>query len=160
MFGIGFWELAVIVVIGLVVFGPEDLVKHAKKGAYYLKRLRRVKDEVFDEIRDVTKHIPMDEFNDIKQQVTDPVQALSDSVAREMDDFKHTAIDLKHDIESVKAEVEDFECDGSGRWDTPAPEETSNEISEASEAIVPNPVAKTVNAATSQAGIASQKDPL
>jgi Sec-independent protein translocase protein TatA len=41
MFGIGFWELAVIILLGLVVLGPDRLVKSAKKMGQFLNNLNR-----------------------------------------------------------------------------------------------------------------------
>src|SRR5690625_723290 len=40
MFGIGFWELLVTAVIGLLVLGPEPLPQAVRTGSLWLSRLR------------------------------------------------------------------------------------------------------------------------
>jgi sec-independent protein translocase protein TatB len=42
MFGVGPWELAAIVVVGLVIFGPERLPKMAADAARFLRDVRRM----------------------------------------------------------------------------------------------------------------------
>ncbi|MCG6936078.1 MAG: Sec-independent protein translocase protein TatB [Proteobacteria bacterium] len=55
MFDIGFWELAVIAVVALLVIGPDKLPGVARKGGLYLGRFRRfvgqVKSDIDRELR-------------------------------------------------------------------------------------------------------------
>ncbi len=50
MFGIGTWELVVILVLALIVLGPEKLPDMARKIGRTVARLRRTADEVKREI--------------------------------------------------------------------------------------------------------------
>lgn len=50
MFGIGTWELIVILVLALIVLGPEKLPDMARKVGRTVARLRRTADEVKREI--------------------------------------------------------------------------------------------------------------
>jgi sec-independent protein translocase protein TatB len=42
MFGIGFWELAFILLLGLLVLGPEKLPRAIRTVGYYWRKLRTV----------------------------------------------------------------------------------------------------------------------
>ena len=55
MFNIGFTELIILCVIGLLVVGPEQLPDLARKMARMLNDLKRAKDEIWK---------PVDEFKD------------------------------------------------------------------------------------------------
>jgi sec-independent protein translocase protein TatB len=61
MFGIGFWELIVIFVVALIIFGPEKLPKIASQlgKAYYdfRKTFEEVKFDIENETRDLDKEI-------------------------------------------------------------------------------------------------------
>ena len=75
MFDIGFLELLVIAIIGLVVMGPERLPGAVRTGALWLGRLRRS----FSQIkREIEREIDADE---IRQQLynEDILQALKES---------------------------------------------------------------------------------
>lgn len=52
MFNIGFTELVVLGVIGLLVLGPEQLPQVARKLAKILNELRRAKDEIMSPVDD------------------------------------------------------------------------------------------------------------
>ena len=50
MFGIGTWELVVILILALVILGPDKLPDVARKLGSSLAKLRRTADEVKREI--------------------------------------------------------------------------------------------------------------
>ncbi|MBZ5740714.1 sec-independent translocase [Nocardioides mangrovi] len=52
MFGIGLPELAVLTVVGILVFGPDKLPELARQSARMLKRARQLADSARDELRD------------------------------------------------------------------------------------------------------------
>jgi len=52
MFEIGFWELALLAVLGLVVFGPEKLPKVAAQVGRYAGQARRMARTLTAQIRD------------------------------------------------------------------------------------------------------------
>ena len=82
MFDIGFFELLLISVVGLLVFGPDQFLDAVRVTTRWIKRIRRS----FDEVRtDIQRELHNDEVmrelkasaNDLEQQVKDltaPVQ--------------------------------------------------------------------------------------
>ena len=82
MFDIGFAELVIIAVVGLLVIGPERLPGAIRTGSAWLNRLRRG-------------------FNDIKREVQQELH--NDAVMQELrktgEELKSGAEDLKQDIQ-------------------------------------------------------------
>ena len=54
MFGLGAWEIALIIVLALVFLGPKKLPEVAKSLGKGLRSMRRAMDSVQKEVRDVT----------------------------------------------------------------------------------------------------------
>lgn len=71
MFDIGFWELAVIAVVLLLVIGPERLPEVAKQVAFLIRKARqglyRLRTEMSDEINGT----PLDDFQKARQEMAD-----------------------------------------------------------------------------------------
>lgn len=76
MFDIGFFELLLISVVGLLVFGPEQFLDAVRVTTRWVKRIRRS----FDEVRtDIQRELHNDEVmrelkasaNDLEKQVKD-----------------------------------------------------------------------------------------
>ena len=75
MFDIGFWELVLVGVVGLVVIGPERLPGFVRVTGFWLGKARRtiatVKQEIKDELyaedlrRSLTKNSPADEIRNL-----------------------------------------------------------------------------------------------
>lgn len=84
MFDIGFAELIIIAVVGLLVIGPERLPGTIRTASLWLNRLRRG-------------------FNDIKQEVQQELH--NDSVMQELrktsDQFKAQADSLKQEVQEA-----------------------------------------------------------
>ncbi len=96
MFGIGFFELILISVIGLLVLGPERLPGAIRTGALWIGRLRRN----FNEIKtDIEREIGADE---IRRQLRN--EAI-------MEKFKNTRNQFTEMADSVKKEIEGVESD-------------------------------------------------
>lgn len=51
MFGLGVWEVVALVVIALMVFGPEKLPQAAKQAGNTLRSLRRMANNARDDLR-------------------------------------------------------------------------------------------------------------
>lgn len=51
MFGVGLSELAVLIIVGLVVFGPDRLPEYARSAGRTLRKIREFSDNARDEIR-------------------------------------------------------------------------------------------------------------
>ncbi len=76
MFDVGFWELLVIAIIGLLVLGPERLPVVARKIGRYIGKARRSWNNIRTEIE---AEIHSEEM---KKVVTEPVEQLKSEAAR------------------------------------------------------------------------------
>lgn len=93
MFDVGFWELGMIMLIALLVIGPERLPGLARKVGLYLGKAQSMANKVRDE---VNKEIAADE---LKKHLT--TQANSDG--GEFDFIEET----KKDFQSIKDNIND-----------------------------------------------------
>jgi Tat protein translocase TatB subunit len=57
MFNIGFWELFLIVVVGLLFVGPKQLPEVAKSVTKAIRKLRRTGDELRESARQVVEEV-------------------------------------------------------------------------------------------------------
>ena len=78
MFGVGFWEAFVIVIIALMLFGPKEMVSHVKRFSEILRQMRRYKDEFLIEIQDVTRNVKDMGIDPSKSQLN-PKWVMSDN---------------------------------------------------------------------------------
>jgi Tat protein translocase TatB subunit len=94
MFDISFGELLLILIVGLLVFGPEKLPQVVRTGSLWIARFRRSFNQVradieremgVDEIkRDLHNHSIMDTLRDVKRDLQDTQQQL-DQLPYELD---------------------------------------------------------------------------
>tara|TARA_X000000368_G_scaffold19216_1_gene15188 strand:+ start:425 stop:721 length:297 start_codon:yes stop_codon:yes gene_type:complete len=89
MFDFGFWEIAIIGVITLIVVGPEKMPSLARKVGLYFGKLNRffnkVKSDINEEIRmdEIKEQMSMDEEKIIISEVSDNIQSSVDSLKEE-----------------------------------------------------------------------------
>ena len=89
MFDFGFWEIAIIGVITLILVGPEKMPSLARKAGLYFGKLNRffnkVKSDINEEIRmdEIKEQISMDEEKIIFSEVTEDIQSNVDSLKEE-----------------------------------------------------------------------------
>ena len=89
MFDFGFWEIAIIGVITLIVVGPEKMPSLARKVGLYFGKLNRffnkVKSDINEEIRmdEIKEQMSMDEEKIIISEVTEDIQSSVDSLKEE-----------------------------------------------------------------------------
>ena len=89
MFDFGFWEIAIIGVITLIVVGPEKMPSLARKAGLYFGKLNRffnkVKSDINEEIRmdEIKEQMSMDEEKIIISEVSDNIQSNIDSLKEE-----------------------------------------------------------------------------
>ena len=92
MFDIGFWEILLILVLALVVIGPERLPGAARKAGYFIGKARRyiegVRSEVESEL-DVSEfkrmlHNQEIQINELKQQLQDGADKVGRDVSQDI----------------------------------------------------------------------------
>ena len=89
MFDFGFWEIAIIGIITLIVVGPEKMPAIARKAGLYFGRLNRffnkVKSDINEELRmdEIKDELSMDEEKIIVSEVTEVIQSSADSLKEE-----------------------------------------------------------------------------
>ena len=89
MFDFGFWEIAIIGIITLIVVGPEKMPTIARKAGLYFGKLNRffnkVKSDINEELRmdEIKDEMSMDEEKIIVSEVTEVIQSSADSLKEE-----------------------------------------------------------------------------
>jgi len=89
MFDFGFWEIAIIGIITLIVVGPEKMPAIARKAGLYFGKLNRffnkVKSDINEELRmdEIKEQMSMDEEKIIISEVTEDIQSSVDSLREE-----------------------------------------------------------------------------
>ena len=89
MFDFGFWEIAIIGVITLIVVGPERMPSLARKAGLYFGKLNRffnkVKSDINEELKsdDIKEQMSMDDEKIILSEVTEDIQSSADSLKQE-----------------------------------------------------------------------------
>ena len=89
MFDFGFWEIAIVGIITLIVVGPEKMPSLARKVGLYFGKLNRffnkVKSDINEELRmdEIKEQMSMDEEKIIISEVTEDIQSSVDSLREE-----------------------------------------------------------------------------
>ena len=89
MFDFGFWEIAIVGIITLIVVGPEKMPSLARKAGLYFGKLNRffikVKSDINEELRmdEIKEQMSMDEEKIIISEVTEDIQSSVDSLREE-----------------------------------------------------------------------------
>jgi len=123
MFDIGFWELAIIAVVALIVIGPDKLPGVARTAGKWVGRTRRFVNQVKT---DIDREVQQDELrkmlekeaglDEIKQSLNEGLETNQYSFEEEKD-YLVNAIDdaqIEHDSTAEKQpQAEDFDDDGS-----------------------------------------------
>jgi sec-independent protein translocase protein TatB len=97
MLGLGFWEIVIIGLVGLIIVGPEKLPELAKSAAKFLNEMKRTASDfqnVINQEKDVFKD-DIDQFQKLAQSVT------------KIEDIENS-VDL-HTIPSTTSEAEQLE---------------------------------------------------
>jgi len=111
VFDIGFSELVLIFIVGLLVLGPERLPGVIKTGSLWLAKLRRsfndVRSEIereigYDEIkREIHNQAVLDNLKEAQKelkQVRDELSAPLSETNRQLDEARHSLQQLPYDI--------------------------------------------------------------
>lgn len=110
MFDIGFSELVLIFVVGLLVLGPEKLPGVIRTGSLWLAKLRRsfndVRSEIerevgFDEIkREIHNQAILDNLKQVKEELDDAGRQL-DAARHDLQQLPHELQKRSHDIGNI-----------------------------------------------------------
>ena len=145
MFDIGFWEIALIAVIALLVVGPERLPTLARNVGLWVGRMRRYVAHVRD---DIEREISAEEVRKLIETPTNSIGGFDEvisetrSVIKEAEDQLNEA---QHEAESLNGELDAEEADV---LDSPDPQVTdagpfSTENSELLNPLMDSPSADT-----------------
>lgn len=111
MFDVGFWEILLILILALVVIGPERLPGAARKAGYLVGKARRyiegVRSEVESEL-DVNEfkrmlHNQEVQINELQQQLKSGVDAVQSDISSDI------PTDILSDSETHSFHEEEFE---------------------------------------------------
>ncbi len=124
MFDVGFWEILLILVLALVVIGPERLPGAARKAGFWVGKARRyiegVRSEVEQEL-DVGEfkrmlHNQEVQINELQQQLKSGVDDVGSEISKDLpssdiltDVPSHTFHDEQHDYDADSIESADKE---------------------------------------------------
>ena len=93
MFDIGFWELVLIAIIGLLVVGPDRLPGFARETGRWLRKIRRLTSDARRELR---RELQWDEDDTGTREISKEVGNLKDSLSN-MDRLMQNAPDRQPD---------------------------------------------------------------
>jgi len=66
MFDIGFWELAIIAIITLIVIGPERLPKFAKDAGRFVSKIRTF---IHNAKKELEKELELEQVDDLQKDI-------------------------------------------------------------------------------------------
>jgi sec-independent protein translocase protein TatB len=93
MFDIGFWEIMLILVLALVVIGPERLPGAARKAGYLVGKVRRYIEGVRSEVE---SEIDVAEFKRMLHNQEVQINELQQQLKSGVDDIKHDLPDSRN----------------------------------------------------------------
>ena len=91
MFDVGFWELALIALVALIVIGPERLPKVARTAGLWLGRGRRF---IANVKADIDREIKAEELKEILEKQTrqaNPVHEILEETRQDLHEIKQDA---------------------------------------------------------------------
>jgi len=107
MFDVGFWELALIALVALIVIGPERLPKVARTVGLWLGRGRRF---VANVKADIDKEIKAEELKEIldKQiRQANPVHEILEETRQDLSQIKQ---DAESSVQAASASLDDTDA--------------------------------------------------
>jgi sec-independent protein translocase protein TatB len=111
VFNVGLGEIVVIVLVCLLVFGPERLPEMARQVGRYVGRLRLTTQDALDQLKDETDlkdlNLPDLRIGSLRSQARDYV--------RELMDVEGQMAELEREREQLKAAIEGDDHDGEAK---------------------------------------------
>lgn len=98
MFDIGFSEIFVILVVALIVIGPERLPKVARTLGHLFGRMQRYVNDVKS---DIAREMELEDLRKLRGTIEDAGRTIEESVRREMDDARNEFGKIKNDAEAA-----------------------------------------------------------
>ena len=113
MFDIGFWEMAFIGVVALIVIGPERLPGVARTVGHWVGKGRRMLNEVKTDIKKEIKEQDLQDLKNLKQEfgsVTSDIKSVTDNpdvlgVKKAGDEIRKSVDDVTADLKEAGAEI-------------------------------------------------------
>lgn len=120
MFDIGFWELAIIGLVALLVVGPERLPKLAYTAGKWLGKGRKVLQQVKSEIDKEIKAEELKEILEEQKKQLNPLEEIVEETSETLRDFTQEANKSVRELEQQSASED-------AAKDRPAPQERSGD---------------------------------
>ena len=130
MFNVGLGEIVIIVLVVLMLFGPEKLPEMARQAGRFLGRLRLTTQDALDQLKEETDlkdlNLPDLKIGSLRSQARDYVRELMDvegqmaELERERQELK-AALDAEHNGDGPKQAGGDGATDASGAGLGPPP---------------------------------------
>ena len=145
MFDVGFWELAIIAVIALLVIGPERLPKAARTAGLWVGRARRMVTDVKADIDREIREGDLAELKKAGEELKKTQSAVESAGAQmiedsELSDLKKTGEELKAakgEFESVKEELKTAKSEVESVGRNLADSDSMNSVGESIESGTP-----------------------
>lgn len=114
MFDVGFWELAIIGIVALVIVGPERLPGLARTAGLWVGKARRMMSDVKRDIDRELKASEMSELSSIKKdidQASEEVRKATESVKEEsgVDEVQSSLKQTFKDAAPIKQELDELD---------------------------------------------------
>ena len=101
MFDIGFWELALIAILALVLLGPKRLPEAARAAGYWLGRARRFIATAKNELDQHMQAGDLDELRRLKEELEETRRYIHEVAGQTRDDFTRTM----EEVEQLENEI-------------------------------------------------------
>lgn len=145
MFDVGFWELAIIAVIALLVIGPERLPKAARTAGLWVGRARRMVTDVKADIDREIREGDLAELKKAGEELKKTQSAVESAGAQiiedsELGELKKTGEELKAakgEFESVKEELKTAKSEVESVGRNLADSDSMNSVGESIESGTP-----------------------
>ena len=149
MFDVGFWELAIIAVIALLVIGPERLPKAARTAGLWVGRARRMVTDVKADIDREIRDGDLAELKKAGEELKKTQSAVESAGARiiedsELGELKKTGEELKAakgEFETVGEELKTAKSEAESFGTNLADSDSMNSVGESIESGTPTPPA-------------------
>jgi len=103
MFDLGFSELVIVAVIGLIVLGPERLPKVARQVGQWLGKLQRY---VSDVKSDISRQMELEELRKLQTEVKDAASNLESS-------FNATVSEAQSEFDAISGSLQGTAAEGA-----------------------------------------------